>query len=126
MRSCDARRFPGGTAMRVHSSEQLSPSSAWTIVQQFLRSHGRTPAGEPLSAALVEVLMVGAWVGCRFALLDRELALAVAALGNAHADRAFDSLRQGFAADYGDQLREAVQDELYARGFTHAWARLVD
>lgn len=112
--------------MRAQSSEQFDPSSAWRGAEEFLQLHGRSPDGEQLSAAQTQVLMIGVWAGCRFGLADRDLALAIAALGNAQRGLVFEALRRGFASEFGKPLQEVVHDVLYARGFTHAWAELVE
>lgn len=111
--------------MRAQLSEQFDPSDAWRTAEAFLRQHGRTPHGEPLSAELVQLLMVGVWAGCRLGLVDRDLALAVAALGNAQGGIVFDSLRRGFASEFGEPMQQLVHDVLYGRGFTNAWTELV-
>ena len=112
--------------MSEQASEQLNHSSAWRVAEKFLQTHGRSTDGERLSAERVGVLMLGVWAGCRFALLDSDLALAMAALGNAQPGLAFESLRHGFASEFGEQMRELVHDVLYERGFTEAWAELVE
>jgi hypothetical protein len=110
--------------MRAQSSEQFDPSDAWRAAQGFLQLHGRSPDAEHLSPQLVQLLMVGVWVGCRLALLNRDLALAIAALGNAQSGVVFEPLRRGFASEFGESMQEVVHDALYDRGFTNAWTKL--
>ncbi len=112
--------------MRAQASEQFTPSSAWRAAQRFLEIHGRPPDGEELPAELVQVLMIGVWAGCRFAVLDHTLGLAIAAFGNEQSGPVFEGLRRGFASEFGEPMRQAVHDALYERGFTHAWAELVE
>lgn len=112
--------------MRAQSSEQFDPSSSWRIAQGFLQIHGRSPDGEALSAALIQVLMIGVWTGCRFALVDHDLALAIAALGNAQTSLVFEALGRGFASEFGEPIREVVHDVLYERGFTDAWVDVIE
>ncbi len=112
--------------MRAQASEQFDPSGAWRAAEGFLELHGRSPDGEELPAALVQVLMIGVWAGCRFAVLDHDLGLAIAAFGNAQSGPVFEALRRGFASEFGEPMRQAVHDALYQRGFTHAWAELVE
>lgn len=112
--------------MRAQSSEQFDPSSAWRVAEKFLQLHGRSPDGEGLSAELIHVLMIGVWTGCRFGLLDRDMALAIAALGNAQGGLVFEALRRGFASEFAGPMGEVIHDVLYARGFTQAWAQLIE
>ena len=112
--------------MRAQSSEQFDPSSSWRIAQGFLQLHGRSPDGEALSAKLIQVLMIGVWTGCRFALVDHDLALAIAALGNAQTSLVFEALGRGFASEFGEPMREVVHDVLYERGFTHTSVEVVE
>ena len=112
--------------MRGQSSEQFDPSAGWRVAQSFLSIHGRSPDGEHLSAGLIQFLMIGVWVGCRFALLDRDLALAIAALGNGQTALVFEALERGFVAEFGEPMQKVVHDILSERGFTHGWAELVE
>lgn len=108
--------------MRAKGNEQFDPSQAWSIAEGFLATHGVSPDGLPISPPLVSFLMVGVWAGCRFALLDRELALGVAAAGNERSGLVFEALRLAFAEECEQPLRRIVTNVLRERGFTNAEA----
>jgi hypothetical protein len=110
--------------MRANPYEQFDPSDAWRATEGFLRLHGRTPDGEGLPAGLVDLLMVGVWTGCRLALIERELALGIAATGNAQSNLVFDALQRGFDAEFGESMQEVVGGVLRQRGFTEASVEL--
>ena len=112
--------------MRGQSSDQFDPSSGWRVAQSFLAIHGRSPDGEHLSGELIQFLMIGVWVGCRYALLDRDLALTIAALGNTQTALVFEALGRGFVAEFGEPMQKVVHDVLNDRGFTHGWAEVVE
>jgi hypothetical protein len=110
--------------MSAQSSEQFDPSTGWRFAEGFLHLHGRSPDGAELSPGLIQVLMVGVWAGCRFALVDHDLALAIAALGNTRTSLAFEAIQRGFALEFGKGVEEILQVVLYERGFTSGWAEL--
>jgi hypothetical protein len=110
--------------MSAQSSEQFDPSTGWRFAEGFLHLHGRSPDGDELLPALIQALMIGVWAGCRFALVDHDLALAIAALGNAQTSLAFETMQRGFAVEFGKGTEEVVQHVLYERGFTYGWAEL--
>ncbi len=110
--------------MRAQSSEQFDPSAGWRFAEAFLHLHGRSPDGEELSPALIQALMIGVWAGCRFALANHELAVAIVALGNARTTLVFETMQRGFAVEFGKDVEEAVQGVLEGRGFTYGWSEL--
>ena len=112
--------------MRAHPYKQFDPLSGWRVVEEFLQVHGQPPGGEVMSPELIQALMIGVWAGCRFALVDDDLALAIAAFGNAQSGPLFGALGRGFASEFGEPMRELVHDVLYERGFTQAWVKLVE
>lgn len=104
--------------MSAKGHEPFDPSQAWAVAEGFLAKHGVSPNGLPISPALVRFLMIGIWTGCRFALLDREFALAVAAAGNERPGLVFEELRLAFAEEFEQPLREVIAGVLRQRGFS--------
>jgi len=106
--------------MRAHPSEPFVPSVAWEAARGFLLLHARSAEGGDLAAESLELLMLGVWTGCRLALLERGLALGVAAAGNEHDGPMYRRLRRGFAIEFGDAVQQRVRDLLFEHGFRDA------
>jgi hypothetical protein len=112
--------------MRAKGHEQLGRSQAWEIAEGFLATHAVSPDGQPVSPNIVQVLMVGVWAGCRFAMLDRDLALGIARSGNERRGLVFEALRLAFAEEFHLPLQQVLIDALRNRGFTNALAVMPD
>jgi hypothetical protein len=103
--------------MTIERIGHPEPEAAWEALSEFITKAGRVTKDEPLSESVVMVMMIGAWVGCRFSAIHAPFALAIAEYGNKQEDMIWDSLREAFTASYIDWLRDQIDTVLHNRGF---------
>jgi hypothetical protein len=98
--------------------EHPDPDAAWATLRKFMATYGKVD-GEPLTDNLQKVIMLGVWLGCRYAMLWEPMALALAAKGNSFDAEAYLSLREGLDKEYAEMLAERCGNYVYNMGFTH-------
>ena len=99
----------------------IAPDDAWAVIEDFIKRHGKHN-GQPYSPSLVKVMMVGAWIACRFAAINELLPLGVALKGNSFSDEMTVTFRHAFAEEFGDWLAHQTQMHLWNLGFTDVGA----
>ena len=94
--------------MNIPKREHPDPVKAWDALLDFITKSGCMPDGSPLSENIVKVIALGAWVGCRLALINDGFALAIAQYGNVQPDRVYTSIDNGFKMAYAHWLSDQM------------------
>jgi hypothetical protein len=74
-------------------------AQCWEALENWISLHGRMPNGDPISPSIVKVMAVGAWIGCRFALIHPPFALSIAETGNQQTGPIFEPLQAAVLVD---------------------------
>jgi hypothetical protein len=102
----------------IERTPRPDPAGAWKLLEQWIADNAKTPSGDTsVSAAAVKVLAIGAYIGCRFALIHPSFAIAIAEAGNKAGGPVLDPLKEAFARDYAEHLALATQNYFLNYGF---------